>query len=207
MALDPLGVFESPTNAIRARKRNLHDVRSSGGRPTTPRRRRRPKRRRRCRGERDRDRTWPPFRAACSLLSAKHQISLLRGNSDQSRRAAPNGERKVSKITRRRRSRFDFVYDARWRKIRARVLERDGYQCCLRLPGCTIVATSADHIVALEDGGLWYAETNLRASCENCNKSRAARRRKRARTIRPSRERESVCRRRRWKSSGTPGRR
>jgi 5-methylcytosine-specific restriction endonuclease McrA len=54
------------------------------------------------------------------------------------------------------------------------VLERDGYRCQLSLPGCTRVATTADHIVPRSWGGLTVL-ANLRAACGHCNNARGAR--------------------------------
>lgn len=54
------------------------------------------------------------------------------------------------------------------------VIARDGGRCQLRLPGCTVVATSADHIVPRSRGGT-NDLTNLRAACRHCNSARGAR--------------------------------
>lgn len=65
-------------------------------------------------------------------------------------------------------------YDApAWRKVRLFVLERDNYECRVRLPGCSEVATVADHIVPYLQGGAWYDPNNLRASCVGCNARRS----------------------------------
>jgi 5-methylcytosine-specific restriction endonuclease McrA len=48
------------------------------------------------------------------------------------------------------------------------VLERDGYQCQVRLPGCTAIATDADHIGDRMDHRL----ENLQAACSHCNQRR-----------------------------------
>lgn len=55
-------------------------------------------------------------------------------------------------------------------KLRAAVLARDGYRCQLQRPGCTTVATTADHIAprAVAGDGL----DNLRAACGHCNFTR-----------------------------------
>lgn len=52
-------------------------------------------------------------------------------------------------------------------KLRAAVLHRDGYRCQIRLPGCTTVATTADHVAPRETGG--DGLDNLRAACMGCN--------------------------------------
>src|SRR3954464_587513 len=60
-----------------------------------------------------------------------------------------------------------------WRAIRQFVFIRDRATCQLRLPGCTIVATVADHIVEVAAGGSddpW----NVRAVCQGCHNRRHA---------------------------------
>lgn len=52
-----------------------------------------------------------------------------------------------------------------WDKTRLRVLERDGYLCRIGLPGCTITATEADHVVPGDN----HDDSNLRAACHSCN--------------------------------------
>jgi 5-methylcytosine-specific restriction endonuclease McrA len=47
-----------------------------------------------------------------------------------------------------------------WRRVRARVLERDAGVCQLRLPGCKLVADEVDHVVPSELGGALYDEDN-----------------------------------------------
>jgi 5-methylcytosine-specific restriction endonuclease McrA len=69
--------------------------------------------------------------------------------------------------------------DAAWRAVRLRVLERDGYRCQIRLPGCLGVATDGDHIVPRHLGGAWYDEGNVRAACGPCNRARGNRLRQR----------------------------
>lgn len=64
-------------------------------------------------------------------------------------------------------------YDARYRRMRQRVLERDRYQCMLRLDGCEGRATQADHIIPLSKGGK-NTMANLQASCRHCNLSKQA---------------------------------
>ena len=58
-----------------------------------------------------------------------------------------------------------------WQRRRQRVIARDGGVCQLRLPGCTNVATTADHVLSPRDGGS-DEEANLRASCQTCNETR-----------------------------------
>jgi 5-methylcytosine-specific restriction endonuclease McrA len=64
------------------------------------------------------------------------------------------------------------IYGGAWRRVRPKVLERDGGRCQLRLKGCRVVATEVDHIVPVDVGGALYDEANLRASCRHCNRSR-----------------------------------
>ncbi|MCU1494795.1 MAG: hypothetical protein JWO62_2559 [Acidimicrobiaceae bacterium] len=64
-------------------------------------------------------------------------------------------------------------YDGPWRRIRLRVLERDGYRCQIVGPKCRHNADQVDHIIAIENGGSWWDESNLRASCGPCNNGRA----------------------------------
>ena len=54
-------------------------------------------------------------------------------------------------------------------KLNKWVLHRDGYRCRIQLPGCTLVATVADHI---NPDGAWFDPTNLRAACRDCNYNR-----------------------------------
>lgn len=60
-------------------------------------------------------------------------------------------------------------YQGRWKTVRRRVLIRDGHTCQINLPGCTLDATTVDHIQPLALGGEWYDEHNLRAACFHCN--------------------------------------
>ncbi len=69
------------------------------------------------------------------------------------------------------------VYDtAAWRSLRLRCLERDGYICQIRLPGCRVKATAVDHIIELEDGGAPYLLENVQAACVPCNTAKRNRR-------------------------------
>ena len=64
-----------------------------------------------------------------------------------------------------------FYHSNVWRQQRARVLKRDGYQCRIRLPGCTLTADTVDHIRARTEQGA-DEDTNLRASCRACHNRR-----------------------------------
>lgn len=58
-------------------------------------------------------------------------------------------------------------------EMTARVLERDGYRCQLRLSVCVGTATSADHIVPKSRAPeLTWALSNLQAACGPCNSSK-----------------------------------
>lgn len=59
-------------------------------------------------------------------------------------------------------------YDRAYRQARAALL---GQPCALRLPGCTGVATTADHVIPVSRGG---AAGPLRAACAHCNSARGA---------------------------------
>ena len=62
-----------------------------------------------------------------------------------------------------------------WRKLRDRVV-REERQCRLRLPGCTSVSTTADHIIPRSQRpDLLMVRSNLRGSCQNCNLQRGDR--------------------------------
>lgn len=62
-----------------------------------------------------------------------------------------------------------------WRRLRKAILERDGYLCQLRLPGCTVTATTVDHIIPRARGGAPLDPTNLQAACRRCNAGKGAR--------------------------------
>jgi 5-methylcytosine-specific restriction endonuclease McrA len=55
-----------------------------------------------------------------------------------------------------------FYRTARWRRVRAEVLARDGYTCVV--PGCRRKATHVDHIHPRRSGGTDHAN-NLRSLC------------------------------------------
>ena len=69
--------------------------------------------------------------------------------------------------TTERRAYKNAVYgDPFYREARAAML---GLPCELRLPGCTGVADTADHVVPLSRGG---PDGNLRPACLHCNSAR-----------------------------------
>jgi 5-methylcytosine-specific restriction protein A len=57
-----------------------------------------------------------------------------------------------------------------WPSLRRAVLERDGFACQIRDPGCTGQATECDHI---NDRDL-HTEANLRAACHRCHLRRSS---------------------------------
>ncbi len=66
-----------------------------------------------------------------------------------------------------RRAHKNAVYgEPSYRSVRAAML---GQPCALRLPGCTGVADTADHVVPLSRGG---ARGGLRPACLHCNSAR-----------------------------------
>jgi 5-methylcytosine-specific restriction endonuclease McrA len=64
-------------------------------------------------------------------------------------------------------------HDRAYRKLRPIVLaEADGL-CQIRGPTCTVIATTVDHVVPLDQGGT-HDRWNLRAACVKCNGRGAA---------------------------------
>ena len=57
-----------------------------------------------------------------------------------------------------------------WRRLRKQVLLRDGWRC----RWCGGPADTADHVVALADGGAPFDPSNLVAACRSCNGRRGA---------------------------------
>lgn len=58
----------------------------------------------------------------------------------------------------------------------AAVLANSDGMCALRLPGCTVVATTGDHILTQhERPDLRYVVANGRPSCTSCNQTRPRR--------------------------------
>ena len=62
---------------------------------------------------------------------------------------------------------------AAFERAKSLVIERDGERCQLGLPGCRVVASTADHILPRSRGGS-ADPSNLRASCGHCNSVRGA---------------------------------
>lgn len=76
----------------------------------------------------------------------------------------------ASKVNRARGSSTRRGYTSKWRRTSERI-RRARPLCEIRLPGCSFLATAADHIVPLEEGGAsTYA--NARPACTSCNNRR-----------------------------------
>ena len=77
-----------------------------------------------------------------------------------------------------RHSRNGTAYQSqRWRKLAKWVLRRDHRQCQIRGPGCTSLATQADHIIPSDltgEGPLFWDPANLQAACATCNRRKWA---------------------------------
>jgi hypothetical protein len=60
----------------------------------------------------------------------------------------------------------------KWRQLSRRVI-REEPVCWLLLPGCTIKATTADHIHPVtQRPELFFSRSNCRGACRNCNSLR-----------------------------------
>jgi hypothetical protein len=72
--------------------------------------------------------------------------------------------------TDRRKAQRKLYGSQRWERVRAMVLERDGYMCQVKASKkCRTTANVVDHIIRPEEGGEPYDPANLRASCRSCN--------------------------------------
>ena len=56
-----------------------------------------------------------------------------------------------------------------WRALARYIKDRDQHLCQIRGKGCTVIATSVDHIDPIISGGSMWDERNLRAACRRCN--------------------------------------
>lgn len=66
----------------------------------------------------------------------------------------------------------DLRKDAAWRRLRDQVV-REEPRCWLRLPGCTLLSTRADHVIPYADRpDLVMERSNLRGACDSCNRRR-----------------------------------
>ena len=72
------------------------------------------------------------------------------------------------------------------RAWRTAVLRRDNYTCRIRRPGCSVSASTADHIIPIAEGGAALDLANGQAACVPCHKAKtldeAARGKRRATT-------------------------
>jgi 5-methylcytosine-specific restriction endonuclease McrA len=62
-----------------------------------------------------------------------------------------------------------------WRRVRSKVLERDGYRCRLQLPGCTVIARHVHHTTTWVGRPEDVDPGTLQASCASCNLKRGDR--------------------------------
>jgi 5-methylcytosine-specific restriction protein A len=63
---------------------------------------------------------------------------------------------------------------AEWKRVRPKILQRDGHRCQINTPGiCTYVPTTVDHVIATSAGGAPYDPTNLVSACAPCNRHKA----------------------------------
>ncbi|MDX6307021.1 MAG: 5-methylcytosine-specific restriction enzyme [Nocardioidaceae bacterium] len=63
---------------------------------------------------------------------------------------------------------------AEWKRVRPKILQRDGHLCQIRTPGiCTHDATTVDHVTATSAGGAPYEPSNLQSACTPCNRHKA----------------------------------
>jgi len=90
---------------------------------------------------------------SCGIPAQHTRCSRCERERDRTRRPSPR----------------DRGYDAAYRRERARLI---GQRCELGLPGCTIVATTADHVIPVSQGG---AGGHLRPACLHCNSARGNR--------------------------------
>jgi len=69
------------------------------------------------------------------------------------------------------------VYGTReWRRLRRRILDRDGYACVnCGHQGDGDNELQVDHVVPLSRGGAPFAEENLATRCRRCNLARRSR--------------------------------
>ena len=59
-----------------------------------------------------------------------------------------------------------------WRRLRAEVIKAEP-SCWLRLPGCTHISTTADHIIPVSvRPDLRMVRANCRGACRHCNYKR-----------------------------------
>jgi len=64
---------------------------------------------------------------------------------------------------------------AAWKRLRLKVLARDGHECQERGPYCTGYATQVDHVVNVGSGGAALDPANLQSICPACDARKAQR--------------------------------
>ena len=60
----------------------------------------------------------------------------------------------------------------RWRLLRRRILERDGWRC--RACGRAAGRFEVDHVQSIHAGGEWWDESNLQLLCRPCHFRKSA---------------------------------
>lgn len=66
----------------------------------------------------------------------------------------------------------DLRKDSAWRRLRDQVVAEEP-RCWLRLPGCMVQSTRADHVIPYADRpDLVMERSNLRGACDSCNRRR-----------------------------------
>jgi 5-methylcytosine-specific restriction endonuclease McrA len=65
-------------------------------------------------------------------------------------------------------------YGNGWAALSKAIIARDP-ECQLKLPGCTEISTTADHIVSVSRGGPTHDPENLQGACGHCNSSKGDR--------------------------------
>ena len=69
------------------------------------------------------------------------------------------------------------VYQSsKWKKLREKVLIRDGFQCvkCGKVVGIKPKDHAVDHVVELKDGGAAFDINNLELLCQSCHSTKTA---------------------------------
>ena len=66
-------------------------------------------------------------------------------------------------------------HSTKWRKLRIQQLSK--YPLCINFDTCHNVATIADHVVEVKDGGKHYSLDNLQSMCLSCHNAKTARER------------------------------
>ena len=69
-----------------------------------------------------------------------------------------------------------FYHTQQWRKLRARQLTKE--PLCINFDKCGNVATIADHIQEVKDGGLKFDIENLNSICASCHNEKTQREKK-----------------------------